>query len=152
LIKLTGHTSTVLNIKKLSNDRLLSNDLSSIKLWNINSGECLKTFMYNAVTCLEILNEDKIVFGSNRTINVLDLNSGKLLQSFLAHTHGVECIDTITDDKLISASPDGEIKVWCLTKKDCIKSIKTNAVNQRFVSLFRVYVLGYLECSVTIIL
>ena len=42
---LEGHTNSVFSIKKLPNNRLISCSRDkTIKLWDINTGECLRTF------------------------------------------------------------------------------------------------------------
>ena len=71
---LKGHSQSVANIKKLSNKHLISGSSDkTIKIWEIESGSCLKTLKghQKTVECVVILSVKKIASGSlDKTIKV----------------------------------------------------------------------------------
>ena len=78
-----------------------------------------------------MLSDDRIVFGSGGALFLLDIKNGNLLMNF---NNGslVDCISVLPDDKVITGSPDGTVKVWCLITNKCIKTINASPSDQRY--------------------
>jgi len=70
---------------KISNEFVLSGSAdATIKLWNINSVECLKTFKghLNVVSSVEILWNERILSGSvDKTIKIWNVWTGNCLHT-----------------------------------------------------------------------
>ena len=54
---------------------------------------------------------------------VLDLNTGECLQTLRGHTDSVRCIQALSEERIISASNDKTIRVWCLKTNSWVHTI-----------------------------
>ena len=52
----------------------------TIRVWNLNSGQCLKILNeYTKITCLKVFSDEKIISGSDdQTIKIWDIETGVL--------------------------------------------------------------------------
>ena len=140
---LKGHTSSVESIAKIfiesintknltfeSNMHLLSGSSDkTIKLWDIDSGKCLRTFEGHEgpVMCIDSLTNERVLSSSgDKTIKIWNVNNGICLLTLSGHTDLVYCIRALSDDRIISGSRDKTIRVWCLQKNSCIETIESN--------------------------
>ena len=92
-------------------------DDNTIKLWDIKSGEEIRTFEghSNSVNSVAITPDGKyIVSGSHdKTIKLWDINSGEEIRTFVGHSGTVESVTITPDGKyIISGSSDNTIKLW----------------------------------------
>jgi len=103
-----------------SNDRTL-------KFWNLENGECLKTFKNRAIVKgLDITpNGRKAVTVSGKSINVWDLEKGELLKILQGHSKSVTNVCLTSDgQKIISVSEDKSIRVWSIETGKCQKILE----------------------------
>ena len=124
---LEAHSEIIYDIKKLSLSRLVtcSSD-KQIKLWDLNTFECLRTFTGHdgAVSSVQLLSDERIVSGSeDETIKIWSLKSGDCLQTLKGHTSWVWCVNILSDEKIISGSLDKTVKIWCLRTNSCIMTL-----------------------------
>lgn len=89
----------------------------TIKLWDLNTGELLRTLEghTSAVHTIIFSSDGQALASSSHdgTIKLWDLNTGKLIRTFTGHEGHVHSIVFTPDERtLISGSGDGTIKVW----------------------------------------
>ena len=48
------------------------------------------------------------------------------MQTLEGHTGWVSCIKVLPEERVISGSKDGEIKIWCLKTNGCIQTINAH--------------------------
>ena len=77
---MNGHTDSIYSLEILSSENVLSGSADqTIKLWSIDSGECLRTYVghLSTVLCLRTLTEDRITSGSSDwTIKIWNVKTG----------------------------------------------------------------------------
>ncbi len=88
-----------------------------IKIWDANTGECLKNLEGHSDSVNSVaysLDGKRIISGSNdKTIKIWDANTGECLQTLKGHLDRVESVAYSPDcTKIISGSDDGTIKIW----------------------------------------
>ncbi|KAK9465823.1 quinon protein alcohol dehydrogenase-like superfamily [Lipomyces arxii] len=86
---------------------------NTIKLWNANTGECVRT-LFGHVEGVWGLAADtfRIVSGAHdRLVKVWDIQTGKCLHTFSGHTAPVACVG-LSDSRLASGSDDGDVRVY----------------------------------------
>ena len=111
-----GHTDSVYSLSKLYETSIVSGSSdNSIKIWNVNSVDCLKTLVghKDCIRCLLNINENTIVSGSSDySLKSWDLETGKCLITFLGHTNAIFSLITINETTIASGSSDRSIKTW----------------------------------------
>jgi WD40 repeat protein len=90
---------------------------SSVRLWNGQSGQLLKTLQghTNWVLCIKFSPEGTILASGSddQTVKLWDVCTGRLANTLLGHTGWVRCVDFSRDGKLLaSSSDDRTIKLW----------------------------------------
>ncbi|MGZ6330320.1 MAG: putative nucleotidyltransferase substrate binding domain-containing protein [Parachlamydiaceae bacterium] len=122
---LKGHT--VCAMATLGDNKLVSGSWDkTIKVWDLQSGSCLKTLNDpDSVLALAVLNDGTLASGSaDRTIKVWDLQIGACLKTLEGHTKPVSSLALLGDGSLASGSWDNTIKVWDLQNGICLKTLK----------------------------
>ncbi|KAK5583046.1 hypothetical protein RB653_004636 [Dictyostelium firmibasis] len=121
---------------------------NKIKVWQIKSGKCLRKFEpahTNGVTCLQFSkNSTQILSGSfDSSLKIHGLKSGKALKIFRGHQSFVnDCCYNQDEDRIISCSSDGKIKIWDSKTSDCLQTITpTNVVTVRDISIRSITIL-----------
>jgi WD40 repeat protein len=133
---LKGHTRSVDCIAKISIQSIDSKNLyllsgssdKTIKLWDIDTAKCLRTFEGHEapVVCLDSLTNERVLSSSaDKTIKIWNVNNAFCLLTLSGHTDLVYCVRALSDDRIISGSRDRTIKVWCLQTNSCIETIKS---------------------------
>ncbi|MBU0656516.1 MAG: NACHT domain-containing protein [Gammaproteobacteria bacterium] len=89
----------------------------TVKLWDVASGECLKTFDQHQGEVLSVTfspDGSKLASGSgDQTVKLWDVASGECLKTFDRHTGGVNSVDFSPDGgKLASGAADQTIRLW----------------------------------------
>jgi len=88
-----------------------------LKLWDLTSGECVRTFECNGLwsTCVCISPDGKFVISGNadNTIRIWEVSSGKCLKVLNGHTDWVSSVSLTADGKyLLSGSADKTLCLW----------------------------------------
>lgn len=80
-----GHSDTVRCIEQLSEEEIISgSEDRTIKIWNLSTGDCLKTFgdYEYRIFSINIISSDTIVSSANyEKVKVWDLNTGECLKT-----------------------------------------------------------------------
>jgi WD40 repeat protein len=105
-------------------------DDHSIKLWDIETGECLRLFSghsYPVVSLVFTPNGDRMISGSSdRTIKIWDVSTGKCLETLQGHSHWVVSLGLSQDaTTLISSSWDETIRCWDVTTGNCWQALRS---------------------------
>ena len=89
---------------------------STIRLWNVNTGKCLRTY-FGHIEGIWALAADtlRIVSGAeDRTVKVWDARSGKCERTFTGHAGPVTCIG-LSDSRMCTGSEDCEVRMYSFT-------------------------------------
>jgi WD40 repeat protein/serine/threonine protein kinase len=102
---------------------------STVKIWNIESGECLRTIKgHSSAVETVVLSKDGrfLLSGSDdKTLKLWDVESGKCTGNFMGHTLSVTCSDISPDNKMIlSSSQDRTVRIWDVKSEKCLKILK----------------------------
>ena len=108
-------TSTNFQGERLSPPRyMLTGALdSTIRLWNVTTGDCLRTF-FGHVEGIWALAADtlRIVSGAeDRMVKIWDAKTGKCERTFTGHTGPVTCIG-LSDSRMCTGSEDCEVRLY----------------------------------------
>ena len=89
---------------------------ATIRLWDVNSGRCIRTYFGHVEGVWAIAADTlRIVSGAHdRTVKVWDPRSGKSEKTFAGHAGPVTCIG-LSDSRMCSGGEDGEVRVYNFT-------------------------------------
>jgi len=139
LIKiLEGHTGSVSSVsiapdgkRAISgSDGSDGSDDKTLRVWDLESGKCLKTFGGNTgwIICVSITPDGRrAVSGSlDRNLRVWDLEGGKCLKILKGHTGWVFSVGITPDGKrsVSAGGSDRTLRVWDLEGGKCLKILK----------------------------
>ena len=124
---LRGHQYGVYSLKSLTSNRLSSGSYNEIKIWNIESGECLKTLSDNIsyIRGLVYLPNGNIVSCSeDATIKVWDLAKGVCIKSLKGHSSHITCLLLLKNGHLATGSYNNAIEIWNMESDECVKTLQ----------------------------
>ncbi len=87
---------------------------STIRLWEVTTGRCVKTF-FGHVEGVWALGADalRVVSGAeDRMIKVWDARTGACEKTYTGHAGPVTCIG-LSDSRMCSGSEDGDVRMYC---------------------------------------
>ncbi|ANB12036.1 Met30p [Sugiyamaella lignohabitans] len=102
------------NIKNRPTHLLTSSLDNTIKLWDIETGECVRTLFGHAegVWCIAA-DTFRIVSGAHdKLVKIWDLQSGKCWHTFSGHSRPVCCVG-LSDTRFASGGDDGVVRIYC---------------------------------------
>jgi U3 small nucleolar RNA-associated protein 12 len=116
-IEMSGHRSDIRALSISSDNKMvISASNGSLKLWNIKSRNCLRTFECGYVLCASFLPGDAlIVTGSKEgALTLYDVASSSVQEEFsAAHDGAIWSLDISSDGKtMVTASADKTVKFW----------------------------------------
>jgi len=122
-----GHSDVVNSVLYSPNGKkfLSASDDKTIKEWDMETGECLKTFKGHSdwVMCTVYSLDSKKILSASRdnTVKEWDVETGECLKTFQGHSGQVFKVAYNVDGrKILSASRDNTIKVWDIETGECI--------------------------------
>ena len=107
--------------------------LNALMVWDLNSGDCLRTLLGHSKPVLSVsITPDgrKAASGSDdKTVRVWDLESGYCIRIFSGHTNSVKCVRISPDgQQVVSVSSDNTLRVWRVESGECI-TYETNNIS-----------------------
>jgi len=113
--QLEGHKDAAfsLNYNTISNQLISGSRDGEIILWNMNTGEPIRSFIGHSSTVMALqLDLEKIVSGSgDRCIKIWDIETGNCTSTLLKHKEPIMSIKN-DDHKIVSGSADKSVIVW----------------------------------------
>ncbi|KND02726.1 uncharacterized protein SPPG_01809 [Spizellomyces punctatus DAOM BR117] len=113
-IDMPGHRTDVRCLALSPDNQMLASGSSeSIKIWNVHSGQCVKTLESGYALCCEFIGPNLVVVGTKSgQLHLFDLARG-LLETIEAHEGPVWSLQVWPDRKgVTTGSQDKEIKFW----------------------------------------
>ncbi len=86
---------------------------STVRLWDIHTGKCLKTFFGHVEGVWALAGDTlRVVSGAeDRMVKVWDARTGKCEKTFSGHTGPVTCIG-LSDSRMCTGSEDCEVRLY----------------------------------------
>ncbi len=111
----------------------------TVKLWDIRTGECLKTLQaHGRVNSVSISPDGKtLASGSNdKTVKLWDIRTGECLKTFQEHTDAVQSVEISPDGRIVASSSNDEtIKLWNMRSGECLKTLRGHKNTVRSVAI-----------------
>lgn len=115
-IDLPGHRADIRAIALSSDDKMLASASNGgLKIWNIRTGNCIRTFDCGYALCCAFLPGDKIVVVGTKSgeLELFDIVSAAMLDSIKAHEGALWTLQVHPDGRsLVSGSADKSAKFW----------------------------------------
>lgn len=115
-VELPGHRADVRALSLSSDDRMLASAANgSLKIWNVRTQTCIRTFECGYALCCSFLPGDKVVVVGTKAgeLQLFDVASSSLLDSVTAHEGAVWSLQVHPDGRsMASGSADKTVKFW----------------------------------------
>lgn len=101
----------------------------NLKLWDLSSGECLKTFQGHEadILCVAVdwSSQRALTAGADRALKMWDMASGECVRTFAGHNDFVASVQVDwMARRAFSGCGNSELKIWDLDSGDCLHSWK----------------------------
>ncbi|TGZ84619.1 WD40 repeat-like protein [Ascodesmis nigricans] len=115
-VELSGHRTDIRALSLSSDDRMLASASNgSLKVWNVRTGACIRTFECGYALCCSFLPGDKIIVVGTNTgeLELYDVASSSIMDTVKAHEGKVWSLQVQPDGKgLVSGSADKSAIFW----------------------------------------
>ena len=115
-VELPGHRADIRALSLSSDDKMLASAANgSMKVWNIKTQTCIRTFECGYALCCAFLPGDKVVVVGTKggELQLFDVASASLLDSVEAHEGAVWSLSVHPDGRsVVSGSADKTAKFW----------------------------------------
>ena len=115
-VELPGHRTDIRALSLSSDDKMLASASNgTLKIWNIKTQNCIRTFDCGYALCCAFLPGDKVVVvgTKNGELQLFDVASASLLDSVEAHEGAVWSLGIHPDGRsVVSGSADKSAKFW----------------------------------------
>ncbi|KAI6246743.1 putative E3 ubiquitin ligase complex SCF subunit sconB [Erysiphe necator] len=94
---------------------------STVRLWDVVSGECLQTLFGHVEGIWAVAGDTlRVVTGAeDKMVKVWDLRTGKCEKTFLGHTGPVTCVG-LSDSRMCSGSEDCEVRLYSFKQEEVL--------------------------------
>jgi small GTP-binding protein len=137
-LKLVGHLAPIRSLEfHKSKPLLLSSSVDrTIRLWDLRSGQCLRTLSESvgAVTAARFAEDAIISCSLDDAIHVWDELETEVPRDLRGHTGGVHSVQ-VSGSTLVSAGADGTIRVWNLHTGRCLRVLEGHIGGVRSLAL-----------------
>lgn len=111
-----GHRADIRALALSSDDRMLASASNgSLKIWNVKTRSCIRTFECGYALCCSFLPGDKIVVVGTKTgeLELFDVASASMLDTVKAHDGAIWTLQVHPDGRsVVSGSADKSAKFW----------------------------------------
>ncbi|MDX2000568.1 MAG: TIR domain-containing protein [Thermoanaerobaculia bacterium] len=130
---LMGYSVTVNSVGALpDNSRALSGGETTLRLWELASGRCLKTIKCEKDGADTVLSSavspagTEVVSGHNNgEVRLWNLDTGQCLATLRGHSGHVQSVQITPDGRFaVSGSEDKTVKVWNLEARTCVGTLE----------------------------
>lgn len=115
-VELPGHRSDIRALSLSSDDKMLATASNgSLKVWNVKTQNCIRTFDCGYALSCAFLPGDKVVVVGTKSgeLQLFDVTSASLLDSVEAHDGAIWSVDVHPDGRsVVSGSADKTAKFW----------------------------------------
>lgn len=115
-VELPGHRADVRALSLSSDDRMLASASNGgLKIWNVRTSTCIRTFECGYALCVAFLPGDKIVVVGTKSgeLELFDVASAAMLDTIKAHEGAIWTLQVHPDGRsLASGSADKTAKFW----------------------------------------
>ncbi|KAI9171275.1 U7 small nucleolar RNA-associated protein [Paramyrothecium foliicola] len=115
-VELPGHRTDIRALSLSSDDKMLASAANgSLKIWNIKTQNCIRTFECGYSLCTSFLPGDKVVVVGTKTgeLQLFDVASAALLDSVQAHDAAIWSLHVHPDGRsVVTGSADKTAKFW----------------------------------------
>lgn len=115
-VDLPGHRADVRSVSLSSDDNMLASAANGgLKIWNVKTQTCIRTFECGYALCCSFLPGDKVVVVGTKSgeIELFDVVSASLIDSVSAHDGAIWSLHVHPDGRsVVTGSADKTIKFW----------------------------------------
>lgn len=115
-VELPGHRADIRALSLSSDDKMLASAANgSLKIWNVKTQTCIRTFECGYALCCAFLPGDKVVVVGTKTgeLELFDVASAALLDSVTAHEGAIWSLQVHPDGRsVVTGSADKTAKFW----------------------------------------
>ena len=115
-VDMQGHRTDVRSLALSSDESMIASASSgSLKVWNVRTQACLRTFDCGYALCSSFLPGDKIIVLGTKSghLELFDVASSSMMESFQAHDGPIWTLQVHPDGKsLVTGSADKTAKFW----------------------------------------
>ena len=121
--ELVGHTNSIMCLELNLDGNLLSGSNDKLmKLWNLETGVCLKTIIFDShVYCIRPINSDLIAVGTSRkkgqNLIIYDIRNEQEIKNTVSNDCYICTIDLLSNGFLVTGCGNGKIKLWKILDK-----------------------------------
>ncbi|KAG8728474.1 hypothetical protein FRC12_021726, partial [Ceratobasidium sp. 428] len=120
-LDLQGHRTDIRAVALSADDQLIASASNGLlKIWNVQSTSCIRTFDCGYAICCTFLPGDRQVAVGTKSgeLMVFDLASSSLVQSIQAHSGAIWSLHVRSDKvAMVSGSADKDVKFWEFERK-----------------------------------
>lgn len=96
-----------------------------LESWDIENGQCVQSLQRPYLTrALAVLADGRVAAAESNIITVLNPLTGHSEKTLMGHTDIISSLLVLPNDKLISGSADGTLKIWAINSGQCIKTLQ----------------------------
>jgi len=146
-----GHSWHILCLEFSENGKVLASGDSqgTIKIWNFAKGKCVKKLEKahpeNGITWIRFNESLSIIYSSSfdKILKSHGLKSAALMKEYKGHSGPISNFHLMEDDdRMLTASGDGTMRVWNLASTVCVKIINPLTLNKNEEELLDVSIIN----------
>jgi WD40 repeat protein len=141
LVELRGHSGCINAAIYFPDNRIIScSDDKTIKIWDINTGECITTLNGHLdwVYCILLLPDNTLASGSeDGSIKIWNLENKNCINTIEIRQSSVLSLCSLDVGKLASGYEEGVIKIWNLQTNECIRTLDRYSYDVRCIKAYK---------------
>lgn len=115
-VELPGHRADIRALSLSSDDKMLASAANgSLKIWNVKTQTCIRTFECGYALCCSFLPGDKVIVVGTKSgeLELFDVTSASLIDSVSAHEGAIWSLHVHPDGRsVVTGSADKTAKFW----------------------------------------
>ena len=123
-----GHASPVTQVVAVGQKRFLSSSWdTTVRLWEADTGDCIRTFRGHGdwVTDISLLDCKHFISGSDdRSIKLWNYDRDECIRTFTGHSSFVKSLASIDGDRFLSGSRDRTVKLFSVSTGHCLQTFE----------------------------